>query len=395
MHSKIKLTVSHIQTIYIIISFFIFLFVNVSESVGIEILVPHFESLAIYWHISLLTIIFLMILIVKKGYIYIDLVGKLLLLKCGTDLISYLINIDTISDGYFGYYACSVTAFFSYVIMTQTPCYVKKYYKYFLGFGVLLAIQTMHTCYLMGIAYSDVWYKTYMNIPYGATNIIASGIVPLIVLPFFMNIKKGLKVVLVVVLVSGVVLTKSRGGMLLTLCAIAYAALFTDLFRKNRRIKKLLFIAIVVIVLMLILFNNSFEMFFIGYFDSGFDLNSLSSGRVNIFINDLIQFTKQPIFGHGLGYGGTNISGSHNLLIDLLYKCGIVGFVLYCSALIYIQKRKNTSFFSYFIFIMFLNSLFEVCYFSYKCDTIFWCAAGLAMSQSSIVGEDIERRINN
>lgn len=359
-----------------------FLFVNVDEAVGIHISIPHIRGMVIYWHIFLIIAVSILMTIANNKTWTIDLVGKLLLLKCLTDLISFFFNINTAPEGYLGYYACSVTAFFSYVVFIQKPCMEKEYYKYYLLFGIILAIQTIQTFFMVDVDYFDVWYKTKVNIPYGATNIIASGIVPILVLPFFMDIKKFVKIAIFALLMLGIVLTKSRGGSLLAFFAVAYAALFTNFFRKNKKVKRLLFlmIGIVIIIVAFLLFYDTIKIFLSGY--SGDNLNSLSSGRLGIFLSDLKLFTERPLFGHGLGPGGTIVSGTHNLLIDLLYKCGIVGFTIYCMALIciYVYTKKNHSFFRYFIFIMFLNSLFEVCYFSYKCDTIFWCAAGLAMN---------------
>ena len=389
MQLRIKLTVSLIQKIYLFFSLLMFLLINVDEAVGLQIMIPHINGLVMYWHVMLVLVAFLLMTNVKKGEWSIDLVGKLLLLKCATDMISYFLNIDTISDGYWGYYACSIVTAFSYCIFIQEPCSIKSYYKYYLFFGIVLAAQTLLTFSMIKVDYLDVYYKSSVNIPYGASNIIASGIVPLIILPFFMDMKKAIKILISVFLITGVVLTKSRGGLLLTFCTVAYAVLFMNVFRKDKRIKQILFVNFIIIIFILIflLFNDTLTLFFSGYSGDNLNLDSLSSGRIGILLSDLKQFIQKPIFGHGLGLGGTNISGSHNLLVDLLYKCGVSGFLIYCVALVYIYKKKNNSYFMYFIVIMFLNSLFEVCYFSYKCDTVFWCAAGLAMNRTSTIAD--------
>ena len=115
-----------------------FLFVNVDEAVGIHISIPHIRGMVIYWHIFLIIAVSILMTIANNKTWTIDLVGKLLLLKCLTDLISFFFNINTAPEGYLGYYACSVTAFFSYVVFIQKPCMEKEYYKYCLLYAEIV-----------------------------------------------------------------------------------------------------------------------------------------------------------------------------------------------------------------------------------------------------------------
>lgn len=209
---SVRLNADRLCGIYLVLSMLLFLFVSTEEGTGLPIHVPYLNGLVIYYHAAVMFILFIAITVVKRGIIKIDIVVKLLVVKCITDLISYLFNINSVPNGYFGYFACSVTAVVSYVICSQSKADVKQYYKYFLLFGLVITIQTIWTAFLSGASFLDITYKGSMNIPYGASNVIASAIVPLIVLPFYMNMKIYKKIILSGLMLTGVILTKSRGG---------------------------------------------------------------------------------------------------------------------------------------------------------------------------------------
>lgn len=380
---KDKKTVIMIQKCYLIISMLMFLFVNTEEAVGIEILVPHINGLVIYWHVALTIICIILITIVQTGVWKIDIIGKLLFLKCIFDLITFVLNFNSVPNGYFGYYACSLTAFTSYIILQQEEYDVTLYYKYFLVFGIILTFQTIWTSQLADIDFLDIFYKSHLNIPYGATNIIASALVPLLILPFFMDLKKIVKIILCIIIEIGIIFTKSRGGVLLSILTILSAVCFTDLIKRNRHLKKIIISIIFVIIIIILLGNDNIDVFLSGYMNGKIDTNSFTSGRLDIFLQDFVHFFDKPLFGHGLGSKGTNIVGSHNILIDLLYKCGLIGFITYGLAIIKLFIGKIDKYFGFAIIIIFINSLFEVCYFSYKCDTLFWCMASLTMIKNT------------
>lgn len=205
-------TVDNLRTLYLILSLLLFSFVSTEEGTGLPIQVPFYKGLVVYYHMALMAFLVVIFLIMKRGVFKIDVVGALLFVKCITDLVSYAINLNSVPDGYLGYYACSVTALVSYVLCIQSSGNVKKYYKYFIGFGIVIAIQTIWTTFMAGVNFLDIMYKGSMNIPYGASNVIASALVPLIVLPFFMDMKRSIKFILSGLMFLGVVLTKSRGG---------------------------------------------------------------------------------------------------------------------------------------------------------------------------------------
>lgn len=159
------------------------------------------------------------------------------------------------------------------------------------------------------------------------------------------------------------------------------AVSFTDLIKRNKYVKRLFILIAIASLLGAVFSNDNVYTFLHGYMGNRTGVNAFSSGRVNIFYKDFVHSFDKPLWGHGLGVNGASPSGTHNLLIDLFYKCGLVGFIEYCAALYYTWKKRKNRYFAFFALIMFVNSMFEVCYFSYKCDTLFWTAAGLATAR--------------
>lgn len=368
--------------VYTFLSTIMFAFVNTLDATLLHVIfIPYISGLVIYWHVFLtigcLGLYFLFTGLYNKK-IKIDTVAILLLLKCCTDLISYVINLEAQTDGYFGYFACSVTAFTAYFICLQMRGNYNVILYIFVLFSVIVSTQTIVTSIIAKVPYLELSYKSIMNIPWGASNIIASLLVPCFFLTFFLSSKW--KYIYAAIVIIAVILTKSRGGILLFICTLVLYLIYLNHKSKNATSKNTVLLMLVAVVAIVLLSNERVIMFFEGY-TLGNANTDFTSGRLKIFKEDFLDSLNKPLFGHGLGVNNSNDTGSHNLLIDLLYKSGIIGFVLYGGALIFlfaeVKKHKLiNSFCGIFVLVMLLNSMFEVCYFSYKCDTVFWIMAG-------------------
>ena len=367
---------------YCILSVFMFAFINTIDATALHIsYVPYINGLVIYFHVFLtIACIGFLTVFAFSNNIRLDSIAILLLLKCFFDIITYMVNINAQLDNYFGYYACSVTAFTAYFIGLQLKnrfSFIKILYCLF---AVIVAFQTISTTIAAGVSFLDINYKSQMNIPYGASNIIASLLVPCFFAYFF--IKSKFRYLYAVLIIAALILTKSRGGILLFCCALIAFLMFKNMKKRMGCIFNIAFLIVIIILTIFVFSIEGVRVFFEGYAVTGGDI---TSGRLNLFLQDFLESLNKPILGHGLGAFSVNATGSHNLFIDLLLKCGLVGFMLYCGALFLLFKKviKNgaiNNFFFVFIVIMLINSLFEVCYFSYKCDTVFWYAAGVLSS---------------
>lgn len=385
INEKQEKTYNAICKLYIFISFLLFAFMNTQDATSFgEILVPHISKLVIYYHVFLTVIIIFWIVMHSLIYdriLRIDGVLIILGIRCILDLFSHILNIEMATGSFWGFYANTVISFACYFIGLQIEdCQNQIKYLYAL-FILIIIIQTFWTAILIPVDYFDLTYKSYMNIPYGGSNIIASLLVPGFFLTF--SLKTKWKYIFCFLLICAVIATKSRGGVLLLILTSSVYFICIKKYNRNAIIKRILFILLIIIILLMLFFTEVGEKFLAGYAGTQ-NINDLTSGRIKIFFNDFKEALQRPLFGHGLGIGYTNQVGSHNLFIDLLYKCGVIGFSIYIIALILLTKNRTKnriqSFYSLFLIVMLINSMFEVCYFSYKCDAIFWLTAGIFSS---------------
>ena len=170
------------------------------------------------------------------------------------------------------------------------------------------------------------------------------------------------------------------------------------------RVLGLLLIALVVVGIIVLLNNEIVRMVLMGFAadESSFDANTVSSGRIEIWRELLLEVSHTNIItGVGMKSLAANESGAHNIIIDLIYKCGIIGTINYIILLWYIVKRglweykaNNRGLFMAVI-VMLFNMMYEVNYFTYSCDCMFWIITGLMMKEyyikRSMIGNNYTR----
>lgn len=399
---KIKLS-SIIGTVYLTLSLFMFAFINFNGATGFQAMtVPFIDGRVIVLHFFFTIVCIAGLLMLRVGRVKFDIICVLLAIKCVLDFIPAFYS-STNFENFFWHYVCTVVAFFSYFIMINHPndCTNSKYAKIvFVIFGLILSLQVLYTAVYCGVGYLDLTYKAYMVIPYGGTNIISSGLVPIVCLVVNEKGSKKHKSWMLCLMIIAIILTKSRGGMLL--CS---ACIFYFLYRgaKNRRsvyLKRGFLLVGSMLVLLALLSNETVLTVLGGFTDlssGNLDLNALTSGRFGLF-QEMFQAwaSGNVLFGIGLEPQLGNLAGAHNIIIDLLLKCGLIGFGIYLGMFVILMRsgKKLANYRgsnSYFIMavVIYINSLFEVCYFSYECDVILWMILGLMMSEYYEMKKDL------
>ena len=375
--------------IYLFITLVMFAFINTSDATSFaEPIVFYINRPIILIHLLFSLIVLAIFLISFGNTPKIDFISIMLLLKMIIDLISFLINNNTSFEYFFTWYACSIISFISYFLVSQfvydngiISCIV-------ICFSVIIALQVIYTFIFSDCSFTDINYKHYMVIPYGGTNIISSILVPTFYFGFKIK-NKILNMIYKILLLIAIVLTKSRGGIILiTISLFAYYIFEND---KKDLITKIIVIGIFTIILINIFNIPSIKDFFKGYSDDYSSANELSSGRLKLFQIYMNDFFEKPIIGHSLGVSPrlVKVYGAHNLFIDLLFKCGILGFITYFMILIYIIInikffKKTSKVELWVVFVFFINTMFEVCYFSYECDAMFWLFIGMLVSNNKV-----------
>lgn len=389
----IKSISSKIAFLYCSLTLFMLAFVNYEGAIGLEapIRFPHIHGQVIIWHSSIAALFFLVSILIKKTKsLFIDIPICCLLVKCFLDILPVAAGLSNISD-YFAHWACTVVAFVTYFVIVESDLnqpLIEKLKTLILIFGIILSIQVFYTFLKIEVPYVLLQYKGEMLIPYGATNIIASAIVPTICICFYSQIR--LKWIIIAVLLLGIVLTKSRGGMTLALVTILFLLYAGKGCSNKCFIQRFLLLILAAIGIFFLLSNEIVQLALMGFAaDQDYlDVNNVSSGRTDLWSELLSEMWHINIFtGVGMKSLTGNEAGAHNLIIDLIYKCGIIGTINYGILLCYIIKRgiqqykANNRTLLVTVCVMLLNMMYEVNYFSYACDCYFWIIAGLMMKE--------------
>ncbi len=395
---KTSVRISNILVhIYLILTFFIMAFMAV-ETDGAAIfgrVVSYIERdpLLLHFPVSILVfILFIFVGVLPKGTVRFDTVCLCLILKCVFDLIPLWRGITPVFASYFQFYVCGIAAFVIYFMLINTDFSEKEkriIKAEFAIFALILSAQIFYTALNSEASFGEITYKVRMVIPFGGSNILAAFIVPILFM-LYLSFKKSLfKAILLVVMGLAILATDSLGGI----CLVGLVTFFF-VYKKNGANKLLRRLSLVMMVLLsgfILLFNDGItETLFAGYTTSNSSLlDYVMNGRLQLWTEayrEVFDFSSL-MFGIGL-YPPKNIgAGMHNLPMDLILRCGIIGAINYAIAFIYYMKRgmylhkKNNCVFFIMTCIIYFNCLYEICYFNYKCEVFIWLFVGMMMSE--------------
>ena len=186
---------------------------------------------------------------------------------------------------------------------------------------------------------------TYADPNYYSINVIIS-----LCLIVILNHKKALSTMPaitlggILVMFSSLTLSKSAFLMLsLPLVLLLYAKV------KSGKIFVVFCVLLACVVTAFEVFAGNIEMFndVLQRFDQASDVNSLTTGRSNLWLNYFNYLVSHPtafLFGGGFGAPLVDSLASHNTYIDMLYYLGIVGTILLISVLRVLSNiRSNTA----------------------------------------------------
>lgn len=384
---------------YIILTLFIVAFVNTPEATGFlyDMIVPYINIPTVIMHSVVLIGISFLFFMFGGARIKFDVIAVCLLIKVFLDAIP-LVTGNAEFMTYFQHYMCTVVAFFSYEMFINTSFSGEDFgwiKKAIAGFGVVLTAQVLFTYFVADLTIGMLMYKQHMVIPYGGTNIIASILVPLLCLAWRSQWRKSIKIVLCGWYLIGIILTKSTGGWLLGFLTVTYLLYTEDTVNKkiDKNKRKIINSFLIIAITLVVLFNPVFQEVIDGKISraGGNVAEGLANGRISLWKASLDDLARTDIlFGYGMqsiGSDATGGAGAHNIFIDLMLKCGVIGTINYLLLFGAMVKRgsslykQNGSCIFLMIVVMYVNSLFEVCYFTYACDTMLWLFIGVMMSE--------------
>ena len=139
--------------------------------------------------------------------------------------------------------------------------------------------------------------------------------------------------------IAGVLLTGKRSSPLLIIIAYFFVETRSTVPSKRfRRVANIVLVAAVVtvavyfIVMPRFIGSRNSIVRFIEYFQN--DEADVTNGRLNIYIVSFDAFKQSPVLGRGWGWvkKNTNYMGAHNIYLQLLCECGIVGSIPFFAA---------------------------------------------------------------
>lgn len=373
---------------YLLIILLIFTFVTYPDSneATEDPTVWYYNGLPIFFAMFVSLIYFVIILINKSFRV--DKVSLWLFFRtfvCLVPLI-YMRSYKSFS----AHYPVVLLTFCAYSLgRASSWIYERQLGKILIIFALILSYQVIITFQEIPVNYFDLSYKRYMRIPIAASNVIAAYLTPVFFL-FIYNYKPKLLIKFLIssLVIIAVILTKSRGGIVvLILTYITYLVFFKYKFKLKYIIAVILFFGV---ALYYVLEIPEVKILMLGFSadDDKISANSLSSNRLNIYDEEFDRFIEQPIFGNGMVFNQeTSKSGAHNLIIELLVQSGLIGAIFYIVPLLLVIKFAIRRFnypqmrgWTLFLIAMLYHGMIEVNFFNYSTDIIFWSVCGMIMT---------------
>lgn len=396
-----------IVTFYVLILLDIFTFSTArieGFSNVLPIVVPYITvDNAVSLPVWMAAVVFLFVIgaIKKKGQVPVDLIGIFFITRIllGVIQISWLWvsgQAETIRWGNYYLYVIELLMYFC------TICFfsyngVNKYIDMIKTISLIIAVETIWQCVrgiLPQVSYLSTWYKACMNIPVGSSNTLGAMISPCFIAVLFEKPKNTFRRILLAILAIAVFLTKSRFSMASCLIGLT-TYLFSDFKNMSTNQKRIRLLGILVLVSLSLYFiithltDIGIVLYgFSDYVNEGGIINRLSSGRVSIIGRYLDKILEHPLFGNGPNY---DVSRTHNIIIDILYQNGIIGFLIFAIAIVKMVKRlkllkedrSQTKFMYYYILFSLIGSLGEISFFTGRVSDVLFIPA-LAFSSMMI-----------
>ena len=177
------------------------------------------------------------------------------------------------------------------------------------------------------------------------------GIMVILYLFYQNNTRKGkiLSIIELAFLLGGLLLTGKRSPIVVLPVVIIFVDMLT--IKRSKKVNRLLTIILSAIVIFMIMYlispflsesRNSITRLLEYSFDSAESVGEASNGRFELASQAISEFLKHPLLGIGWGNFSRfyNPAGVHNIYLQLLCECGIIGFILSFAAMLYAFSRS-------------------------------------------------------
>ena len=367
--------------IYFLLCMLVFLFVSYRGNVLAPFIdIPHIEVPVLPVYIVLLvTLLFVFLLCFVKESEF-DLIAILLLIRIGLHFIPVL--YVGMPSHFFVHLSVSVIGLSAYLIAKNFSQNLNSFNNVLRLTFIILAFQIVGEAFLGSQSfYGDAYfYKNDLVLPIGASNALASKVVPLFAVSFLCLKSKKIKLLFFLFALISVVLTKSRGGIvnfwIIFIFVMAWDGFFS--FKMLAKCMIPLFC-----VFLFVYFLSNTEIGALAFSDS----DSTVLERLDLWKNGVDLFFEHPLFGNGFYY--TELAENpHNFLLDILMRSGLAGIAIFGMISSYIVFSVKNFFYDNFLrgcflaaLCMLFQGLVEIVLFSIIHDFILWTFLGIMMSR--------------
>lgn len=314
------------------------------------------------------------------------------------------------TSSYWGNYLPVLISIFSYTICSQSKVdFSNKLFKITCLVCIIISVQVIATelNYFSSLSFgnfSDVSVKALMNIPIGASNLIAAYLLPMLI--FINSFKRNIFTFCISLLtIYALILCRSKNALSVIMLFVFFIVIkkIYSFILNDKSVNKKTKIFITITATTFFGFIFIFVLNMVGSIVSDLQfsyqspianptlnyLDSITSGRILVFQNELTRFTDHIFLGNGFGstFGQAK---SHNWIIEVLVQRGIIGALIYVSCLVTIFKSglkfyKTDKFIRAginLLLILFIQGLAEVTVFTSGIDFLIWSISGFIISRS-------------
>ena len=314
---------------------------------------------------------------------------------------------------YWRNYFAGFIVFMFAIVSIERPKQIKTFLVVLVLWGVILSLIEYYILFSLGGIPEGLVklfiHKNALATSWGKSNYLSTFHVLIIPITTGLLVtfkSKKMKLVLgasLIIMVSAMILTLSRGGMLTLL--FATILFISKVLRPKTLIPVLLIVSIAALLLLL---NPLTMVIFQGI--GTIEKNLSTFTRLNFYEDVWNTFLKYPVTGVGLGNLGyysqfkitTYAASAHNIILGTLGETGIFGSILYMSTLLYAFLKSlrislseklgdikilQWSFFCAFIGV-FAHSMIEPNFEGFQFAIMFWSTLGAFFKLSELNQED-------
>lgn len=354
---------------------------------------PYLKVMVIDFHYNTLLVFILVLICFLLRQQKVDVIFMLLLFRAFLLIIPIFYNSKPLTYN-LGYYITNLNICFLYIAYKNNSRWDKKGMNILILFGIGIVCEVIYTVANLEYNWLYPYYKAFLGIPLGKSNTISCILLPIYLIVDLNLVKFEIKkkVIVQAILGCGLVLTKSRSALLVIVVFYLLKLILNSKRKIDRKRFRIFLVSIGILFIMFLIYSERIIEYLGSFIFGNFNFlteysfyNRISSDRGTVVLRVLDDIGTHFLLGNGVDYSRVGNVFAHNVLVDVVYQSGIVGGLLYVSAVIIALKRlykntKNHEDMNLLILLpicILLQALMEPGLLLFPVDFIFWLIIGL------------------